>query len=279
MAGARPGDSDAVITLVIVAAVAIGAIVGVRALFTVAKHTLAYTYCDIGSYEIDTSQASVAAQMVGEVSRYSPALPERAAVLVLAGALQESKLANLPGGDRDSVGVLQQRPSQGWGNPPGNAASLQNVTEATREFLDRLVKIDGWQTMDLSDAVQAVQISADGSLYGQYEGEGQALADALQGHVAAGITCTIKNPTQVATTTEVVTQVKAQLPVNPPTAIGDAITVPGARWQTAAWFVANADRYGLDSVGYDGKTWTRAHQWRTSTAPTTAVTATMATTV
>ena len=266
-----------VITLVVVAAVAAGAVVGVRALFRVAKHTLAYTYCTVGAYEIDPSQASVAAQMVGEVSRYSPALPERAAVLVLAAALQESKLANLAGGDRDSVGVLQQRPSQGWGNPPGNAASLENVTEATKEFLDKLVKIDGWQTMDLADAVQAVQISADGSLYAQYEDEGQTLADALQGHQAAAITCTINKPTVVATPATVVTELRAQLPVNPPTAVGKTITVPGAAWETAAWFVANADRLGVASVSYDGKTWTRDHQWRTSTASTTAVTATLAT--
>ena len=266
-----------ILTLVIVAAVAVGGVVVVKAFLRVAKHTLAYTYCDIGAYEIDTSQASVAAQMVGEVSRYTPALPERAAVLVLAGALQESKLENLSGGDRDSVGVLQQRPSQGWGNPPGNAASLQNVTEATKEFLDKLVKIPGWQTMDLADAVQAVQISADGSLYAQYEDEGQTLADALQGHKAAAITCTINKPTVVATTAAVIAQLRAQLPVNPPTAVGNTITVPGAAWQTAAWFVANADRLGVASVSYAGKTWTRSHQWRTSLASGAAVTATMAT--
>jgi hypothetical protein len=238
---------------------------------------LAYSYCDLGTYELDPDQTSVAAQMVGEVTRYTPALPERAAVLVLAGAMQESKLTNLPGGDRDSVGVLQQRPSQGWGNPPGNAASLQNVTEATKEFLDRLVKIDGWQTMDLSDAVQAVQISADGSLYGQYEAEAQAVADVLQGHVAAGITCTINKPTKVALASVVAAALHAQLPVNAPTVTGDAISVPGARWETAAWFVANADRYGIDTVSYAGKTWSRTHQWRTSSAPATEVTATMAT--
>jgi hypothetical protein len=265
------------LTLVVIALVAGGVVVGVRALFSVAKHSLAYSYCDIGTYELDPDQASVAAQMVGEVTRYTPALPERAAVLVIAAALQESKLANLPGGDRDSVGVLQQRPSQGWGNPPGNAASLQDVTEATKEFLDKLRKIDGWQDMDLADAVQAVQISADGSLYAQYEDEAQALSDALQGHVVAGITCTINKPTKVATTAEVVAALKAQLPVNPPTALRDTITVPGARWQTAAWLVANADRYGIASVSYGAKTWTRQHQWRTSDAPATAVTATMAT--
>lgn len=265
------------VTLALVAAVAVGAVFGIRALFSVAKHTLAYSYCDIGTYEIDPSQASVAAQMVGEVTRYTPALPERAAVLALAAALQESKLANLPGGDRDSVGVLQQRPSQGWGNPAGNAASLTNVSEATREFLNHLRKIDGWQSMDLAAAVQAVQISADGSLYSQHEDEAKALADALQGHVPAGITCTLNKPTKVATVAEVSSALTAQLPVNPPTSTTKTITVAGAGWQTTAWFIANADRYGITSVSYNHHTWTQAHQWRSSSAPTTAVVATLAT--
>ena len=85
------------ITFVLVAAVAVAAVFGIRALFAVAKHTLAYSYCKVGDYELDTEQAAVAAQMVGEVTGYSPPLPERAAVLVLAAALQESKLANLSG--------------------------------------------------------------------------------------------------------------------------------------------------------------------------------------
>jgi hypothetical protein len=261
---------------VVVAAVALGGFLGIRALFQVAKHTLAYSYCDIGTYELDTGQASVAAQMVGEVSRFTPVLPERAAVLVLAAALQESHLANLAGGDRDSVGVLQQRPSQGWGDPPGDAASLRDITEATREFLVKLVGIDGWAKLDLSTAVQDVQVSADGSLYGQYEDEGTALADALQGHEAAGITCTIAKPTKVAAASVVASRLSAQLPVNKPTVLGSTITVPGAAWQTASWFVANADRYGINSVSFDKHTWTRSHQWRTSTATASAVTATIA---
>jgi hypothetical protein len=271
-------STKAILALLIASAVTFGVIVGVRALFHVAQSTLASPYCDFGTYELDTSQASVAAQMVGEVSRFSPALPERAAVLVLAGALQESKLSNLgPGdGDRDSVGVLQQRPSEGWGKPPGNAASLTNVTEATREFLVRLIRIDNWQDLELAVAVQDVQVSADGSLYAQYEGEAQTLSDALQGHVPAGITCTIAKPTLVAAATTVAAQLSAQLPVKKPSVEGLTITVPGAAWETAAWFVANADRLGIAQVSYDKQTWTRTHQWRASTAPKTEVTATMA---
>jgi len=220
-------STKVVIALVLATAAVIGTFLGVRALFHVAQHTLASSSCSVAGFDgLDPEQASNAAAMVGEVSRYSPALPERAAVLVLAGALQESKLYNLAQGDRDSVGVLQQRPSQGWGNPPGNAASLQNVTEATREFLDRLRKIAGWQTLDLADAVQRVQISADGSLYAQWEPEAQALSDALGGHVPMGITCEIVKPTAVASTAKVVGLLRAQLPVNKPTVNGLTITVP-----------------------------------------------------
>ena len=234
--------------------------------------------CTVGGYTIDTSQAAVAATMVGAVTSYSPALPDRAAVLVLAAGLQESKLRNLaPGeGDRDSVGVLQQRPSQGWGG--GDPAKLQNVFYATTQFLKHLVKVDGWAQLPLADAVQAVQISADGSAYAPHEPEATALATALLGRQPSGITCTFPKPTVIATSTDVATRVAADLPINRPTAAGTSITVRGAHWQTASWFVAYADRLGIDSVSYAGKTWTRAKGWKTSTAPATQVTATMAAT-
>jgi len=259
--------------------VVIAAFIGGRLLWNKATKTFVVEQCTIGGYSLSTDQAVVAAQMVGEASRYRPALPERAAVLVLAAALQESKLTNLgPGdGDRDSVGVLQQRPSQGWGRPPGNAASLNDVTEATREFLHRLVTgVPHWQKLDLAQAVQAVQISADGSLYAQHEQEAQALADALQGHRAAGITCTFQAPTLVAKPAEVVSQLRAQLPVNRPTVSGRTISVPGAAWQTAAWFVANADRLGIDSVAYAGREWSRANGWHHAPTTEAEVTATLA---
>src|SRR4051794_37590102 len=116
-----------VAVLVLVAAVGVGAVVGARKLIELAKTHYTYDHCAVGEYDLDLDQAVVAAQMVGEVSKYTPALPEHAAVLVLAAGLQESKLRNLlPNeGDRDSVGVLQQRPSQGWGG--GDAAKLNDV--------------------------------------------------------------------------------------------------------------------------------------------------------
>jgi hypothetical protein len=265
------------VVLVVVAAVAVGAVLGVRKLMDLAKTHFTYDHCTVGAYELDLDQAMVAAQMVGAVAGYTPALPERAGVLVLAAGLQESKLRNLlPGqGDRDSVGVLQQRPSQGWGG--GSAAKLNDVTEATKEFLDALVKVPHWQTMSLADAIQAVQVSADGSAYAQHEEEATVLADAFGGRKPAAVSCEFEKPTVVASTAKVAAQLQAQLPVKTPNTSGSTITVPGAHWQTVAWFVANADRLGIDQVAYADRRWTRADGWKSGQPRTATVTAVMAT--
>jgi hypothetical protein len=277
-------STKTLIALVAVAAVVVGAAFGLRALWNTAKDSLAADTCAIGAYELDPDQAAVASTMVGAVTTYRINLPERATVLALAAALQESKLTNLaPGaGDRDSVGVLQQRPSQDWGKVAGQpdsiaarTARLTNVGEATKEFLDKLVNVPHWQTIPLADAVQAVQISADGSAYAQHEQEAQALADALQGVQPAAISCSFGKPTKVASTATVAAQVADQLGVGTATPSARTVRVPGARWQTVAWFVANADRLGIEQVGYDGKVWTRSGGWKSSNASKAAVTATM----
>jgi hypothetical protein len=246
--------------------------VGLWALWRAAQSHSVDEVCRVRDYSLDPGQASIASTMVGVV--ISEHLPERAAVLALAAGLQESKLTNVPPGegDRDSVGVLQQRPSQDW----GTVAQLRDVHYATRAFLARLIKIDNWQTMQLADAVQAVQISADGSAYARHEGEAQALSDALTGREPAGITCTFPKPTRVAAASRVAALIGKDLPVNKPVAVEPTVRVPGASWTTAAWFVANADRLGIDSVAYSGRAWTRDHGWRADKAASpTAVIATM----
>ena len=253
-------------------ALALVAVIVIRVFWT-SSDSVVYEHCTVGDYDLDPGQAATASTMVGVVT--TRRLPERAAVLVLAAALQESKLENLPpnAGDRDSVGVLQQRPSQGW----GTEAQLTDVHYATGAFLNALLKVPNWQRLDLATAVQDVQISADGSAYAQHEGEAQALSDALSGKAPADISCVFNKPTKVASGAQVATRVRGDLPVNAPTVTGPTVTVPGARWQTAAWFVANAYDLGIESVDYDGKQWTRTKGWKQSTAPASAVTATLAT--
>lgn len=250
----RRGLIATLVVLTVLAAVAFGLVVLWRAAQT---HSTAEE-CKFGDFSIEPDQASVASTMVGVV--ISRDLPERAAVLALAAGMQESRLTNLgpDEGDRDSVGVLQQRPSQGW----GTAAELQDVHIATGKFLDALLKVDHWQTMPLADAIQEVQISIDGSFYARHEPEAQALSDALTGKNPAGITCTFPKPAQVASVATVAAAVRQDLPVTKPTAAFPTITVPGASWATAAWFVANANKYGIDQVDYSGRQWTRAHGWK-----------------
>jgi hypothetical protein len=274
-----------VVAVLVVGVVAAGAAYGLHALWVTAKKHFAVDTCTVGGYDLDPDQAAVASTMVGAASQYDITHSRRATVLVLAAALQESKLINLPpgSGDRDSVGVLQQRPSQGWGHVDGERnsladrrAHLTDIGEATREFLAHLATVPNWPKMPLADAVQAVQVSADGSAYAQHEPEAQALTTALRGLQPAGVRCSFAAPTEVAEPSLVATQAGEQLGITTPQARSRSVRVPGAGWQTVAWFVANADRLGIEQVAYAGRQWTRATgKWQDAKAPKSTVVATM----
>ncbi len=102
-------------------------------------------------------------------------LHARAIVIALATAQQESRLRNLDYGDRDSLGLFQQRPSQGWGTP----AQVQDPTYAAGEFYERLVQVPRWKTRRLTDVAQAVQRSGFPYAYQQWEPMARALNSAL----------------------------------------------------------------------------------------------------
>lgn len=96
-------------------------------------------------------------------------MDERAAVVAIATALQESKLENLGHlgdlNDHDSLGLFQQRPSVGWGTP----SQVTDPGYATAAFLSGLKGVDGWRDMPLTEAAQAVQVSAFPFAYAQWE--------------------------------------------------------------------------------------------------------------
>ncbi|MFJ3321579.1 MULTISPECIES: LysM peptidoglycan-binding domain-containing protein [unclassified Curtobacterium] len=103
-------------------------------------------------------------------------------VIALAAAMQESSLRNLSHGDRDSVGLFQQRPSQGW----GSAAALQDPATAAKRFFTGnpghtrgLLDIAGWSSMNVTTAAQAVQVSAYPKAYAQWEKTAQSLLASL----------------------------------------------------------------------------------------------------
>src|SRR5207247_2642707 len=82
-----------------------------------------------------------------------------------AAAMQESSLTNTPGGGPDSVGLFQQRPSQGWGTP----AQLMDPVYAATQFYTRLLRVPHWQDLPLTVAAQAVQRSAFPDAYAKHE--------------------------------------------------------------------------------------------------------------
>lgn len=112
-------------------------------------------------------------------------LPARAASIALATAYQESDLLNIEHGDRDSVGLFQQRPSQGW----GTVEEILDPTHSINAFYDALVRIDGYETMEITVAAQAVQRSAFPDAYADHEADGRALASALTGNHRAAFWC------------------------------------------------------------------------------------------
>ncbi|MEU8076001.1 peptidoglycan DD-metalloendopeptidase family protein [Catellatospora citrea] len=138
----------------------------------------------------DSRQVTNATTIVAEGIRKD--IPARGWVIAVATAMQESSLYNranptvpaslhLPhegtGSDHDSLGLFQQRPSQGW----GTVEQLMLPTYAASRFYDALARIDGWQVMSLSQAAQRVQRSAYPDAYAKHE----AKATALVQHVAA----------------------------------------------------------------------------------------------
>ncbi|MFI6816122.1 C40 family peptidase [Nonomuraea sp. NPDC050328] len=108
-------------------------------------------------------------------------LPARAAVIAIGTALQESKLRNLTYGHLDSLGLFQQRPSQGW----GTREQILDPRYATGTFYDHLVKVPRWEQLPLTRAAQAVQRSGFPDAYAPWEPLAQSVVDALAGTCVA----------------------------------------------------------------------------------------------
>lgn len=112
-------------------------------------------------------------------------LPARAITIALATMMQESGMRNLDYGDRDSLGLYQQRPSQGW----GTEAEVQDPAYATSKFYDGLVRVADYQTIEITVAAQAVQRSGFPDAYAQHESLSRAWASALAGYDPLAIDC------------------------------------------------------------------------------------------
>ncbi len=145
---------------------------------------------DVGGVEVDlsTSQAQNASLIAAISVRRG--LPARAASIALATAFQESKLHNITYGDRDSVGLFQQRPSQGW----GTREQLLDPAYAINAFYDALLEVDGYEDMRITEAAQVVQRSGYPEAYEEHADGARALASALTGYSPGRFSCVAGTP-------------------------------------------------------------------------------------
>jgi hypothetical protein len=232
--------------------------------------------------ELDPEQAGNAAIIAAVAVRRG--LPGRAATIGIATAMQESKLRNLPGGDRDSIGLFQQRPSQGWGTP----AQVRDPLYASNAFYDVLVKIEGYEDLPITKAAQKVQRSAFPSAYADHEPEARILASALTGYSPAGLSCVLPElrslPAQATDAGGFTPRARAvaRAAANEAGRTGAAVagepkavrfTLPAkggttAGWALAHWAVARAGTLQVVSVETGGRRWerSRADEGWTTTA-------------
>jgi hypothetical protein len=211
------------------------------------------------TWTLSPDQADSAATIVGVGRRLG--VPDRAVTIALATAIQESGLANLRGGDRDSLGLFQQRPSQGW----GSEEDILDPVYATTAFYTALLQVPGWASMDVTVAAQRVQRSGFPEAYADHEPEARLMAVALLGQAPAAWTCADLPATPAADPSSGAVAELAASELGTRRLSGDQPAETG--WALATWLVAHAQRLALDSVTYDGRTWTVASGTWSPTGP------------
>lgn len=219
-----------------------------------------YCIAEVGDTraQIDNEQARWTSLMAAIAQRRG--LPPRATTIAIATAFQESKIHNVDYGDRDSLGLFQQRPSQGWGTP----AQILDPYYSIERFYDGLVKVRGYEGMTITTAAQRVQRSAFPSAYAQHEDYARALASSLRGYSPTAFTCRV-NPVGGGTSDKVADEITAafgdirvevadktvRLPLK-----GRAPDVEARGWGLAHFAVGNASRLKVARVAFDGHVWT-----------------------
>jgi len=215
---------------------------------------------------LDMTQAANAAT-IGAVG-LRRGMPPQAIVIALATAFQESKLENLESGDRDSIGLFQQRPSQGWGTPE----QLADPRYAANAFYTSLLKVKGWQKMRVTDAAQAVQRSAHPEAYQKWATKAEVLARALAGQATGAVACTLSGPPTSHGPTAAA-QLAASVKLDWGTVKTDSVEdlvgmalharTPTAGWQYAHWLVAHAEQNSVQRVRFAGREWTaKSGAWK-----------------
>ncbi|WP_432095706.1 C40 family peptidase [Streptomyces sp. bgisy100] len=165
-------------------------------------------------------------------------IPARGQVIALATALQESGLRNIAHGDRDSLGLFQQRPSQGW----GTRTQILDPIYASTKFYKGLKSVKGWERMPLTVAAQRVQKSGEPDAYAKHE----SMAAELQRAIAPTLGAAAASPGLAGTGTgPCVTQEAADYGTIRAGTLPDGYTIPANAPQPAR----NAIRWALGQLG------------------------------
>ena len=201
---------------------------------------------------LDLDQAYYTSVIVGLSVRRG--LVPRAGSIAMATVYQESGIRNLDYGDRDSVGLFQQRPSAGW----GTEKQLMDPYYATTKFYNALVRVKNWQSRDITEVAQAVQVSAYPDAYKDHEPDARVLASALTGQSAHAITCLVHDEADgdadgLAKSLETTFREDTET-------VDKVVTMKAKTtrlaWAYAQYAVANAGRHGVVTVEVDGRVWT-----------------------
>lgn len=250
--------------------------------------------CSVGSganrYEFTPEQASNAATIAAVGT--TRGMPERAVTIALATALQESALYNIEHGDRDSLGLFQQRPSQGWGTPE----QILDPVYSSGKFYEGLEKVPGYSRLPLTVAAQKVQRSGFPQAYAKHEPDAALLSAALTGRAPASLACTADvaegRPGDPARVRDEVVRAFGER-ATPRRTAEDAkgapsgaapveLSVPvraatGTReqrgWELAQWAVARADELRVAEVAYGDRIWRAddsSGEWERAKGPTGA---------
>jgi hypothetical protein len=209
-----------------------------------------------GRYQLSLDQAANAAT-IAAVGK-SEDMPDHAVTVALAAALQESKLLNLPGGDRDSVGLFQQRPSEGW----GTRQQLLMPEYAASAFYQALRTVPGWTGLSVTEAAQAVQRSAAPDAYAAWEQPARAMAEALTGEVTGGLACQFDPIGSPAPNASLAQAMQQELGSS-----AFSSSDLAHQWLIAQWLVAHAATYHITSVAFADYRWSNSQAiWKTATS-------------
>ena len=224
------------------------------------------------SYSLMPEQAQNA-ELIANIA-INRGLPDHAATVAIATAMQESRITNLSYGDLDSIGLFQQRPSQGW----GTVEQVSDMTYATNIFYDHLMQVPDWETIPIEDAAQEVQRSGYPDLYATWDAMAHAWAAGLTGEFGATISCALE-PATSSDADGLIAALPVAYPsvtaaTAPATAEGngnnssDGTTITVALpdglsaddhnrlcWQVTGWLVTHARQYGIDALHANGMDW------------------------